>query len=196
MPDLIVMIGPLASGKAAVGSALSKLTGFRFLHNHQLAEASAAIFDWSTPPYREALADMCLLLFSKALAQPLLPNLIFTWVWKFNVDTDNKLMADLVLLFESKGQHVFFVELVASPEERIKREGTSLRLELKPIKQDVERARALHTEWNAKYLMNSEGAFPFPERHLIINTEQQSREESALMICRHFGFVFSSKRSF
>ena len=54
LSDLVVIIGPPASGKAAAGLALSQLTGFCFFHNHMTAEPAAALFGWGTEAYGEA----------------------------------------------------------------------------------------------------------------------------------------------
>jgi hypothetical protein len=187
MPDLIVIIGPPASGKAAVGLALSQSTGFRFFHNHMTAEPAAALFGWGTEAYGEAADEIRLSLLTRALAQPLMPSIIFTFFWVFDQAKDNCFVAKLVDLFEAKGQRVFFVELIASLETRVAREGTPLRLALKPSKHDVERAKAFHAEADAKYQMNSCNDFPYPARHVVINTEKQSPAESAEMVIRHFG---------
>jgi hypothetical protein len=192
MSDLIVIIGPPASGKAAVGFSLSQLTGFRFFHNHMTAEPVAALFGWGTELYGEVAAELRLSLFSKALAQPDTSSIIFTFVWGFDIPDDNRFMAQLVGLFESKGRRVFFVELIAGVEVRIAREGTPLRLSLKPSKQNVEFSRSLHVGLDSKYRMNSRNDFPYPARHIIIDTEKQPPAESALLICRHFGFAHAS----
>lgn len=189
MPDLVVILGPPASGKAAIGSALAELTGFRFFHNHMTAEPVAALFGWGTPLFGEAMAEVRLSLFSKALAQPQMPSIIFTFVWAFDMPEDHQFMAQLVELFRSKSRKVFFVELIASLQARVAREGTPLRLSLKPAKRDVERARAMLAVYDGKYRMNSNNDFPYPDSHLIVDTERHSPAESALLVARHFGLA-------
>ena len=189
MPNLITIIGPPASGKAAIGQSLAELTGFRLFHNHMTAEPAAALFGWGTPMCGEAATEVRLALLSKALNHPRQPDIIFTFVWAFDQAADNQFMARLVQLFESSAQQVFFVELTASKQARIEREGTPLRLSLKPAKQDVGRARALHDVVDAKHQMNSRGQFPYPDRHIIIDTERQSPVGSAQLIAQHFGFT-------
>lgn len=188
MPDLIVFVGPPASGKAAIGHALAGLSGFRLFHNHMTAEAAAALFGWATPAYAEAVEATRLMLLGKALDQADSSNIVFTYAWAFDFAADCAFVERLVNLFESAGRQVFFVELLASTEARIAREGTPLRLALKPAKRDVERARALHAEADARYQLNSNGAFPYPERYLLLDTERQPPDESALLVARHFGF--------
>jgi len=193
MPDLVVILGPPAAGKAAIGSALAEATGFRLFHNHMTAEAAAALFGWGTPLYGEAVAEIRLWLLSKALAEPSVPSIIFTYVWAFNLAEDHRFMSQLVELVEVRGRQIYFVELLASLPARIAREGTPLRLALKPTKHDVERARALHAELEGKYRMNSEQDFPYPSRHLIIDTESHPPARSAHLVARHFGFPLIGK---
>ena len=132
------------------------------------------------------------MLLSKALAQPNQPNIIFTFVWAFGDAEDHAFIAKLVTLFEAKGQTVFLVELLASVQARIQREGTPLRLALKPAKRDVARARALHLELEGRYQLSSLGQFPYPAQHFMVNTESQSPMESARLIAERFGFTDAS----
>jgi hypothetical protein len=189
MTDLVVVFGPPAVGKAAVGTALAALTGFRLFHNHMTAEPSAALFGWLTPAHMEATRHIRLALLSRALDQPDMGAVIFTFVWAFDLAEDNLFMAELVDLFEAKHRKVYFVELQASLEARIAREGTPLRLALKPAKHDVERARAMHREIEGKHRMNSGGDdFPYPERHMLVDTEACAPAEAAQLVCAHYGF--------
>jgi hypothetical protein len=187
--NLILIFGPPASGKAAIGTALSELTNYRLFHNHMTADAGAAIFGWGTPECSEAVQDIRLSLLSRAAEMKDLPNIIFTFVWAFGIAEDDGFIGKLVEAFESKGEKVYFVELLASLEARLAREGTALRVALKPSKRNVELSRAQHADYEGKYTLNSQGKFPYSERHLIIDTEKQIALESARQICRHYGFV-------
>jgi hypothetical protein len=189
MSDLLVIVGPPAAGKAAVGHAVARLTGFCLFHNHLTAEPAAALFGWGTLRQEEFATELRLLAFSRALEDPMIVGTIFTFVWGFDLAADNDFIADVVRIFESKKQRVFFVELLASLESRIAREGTPLRLSLKPSKHDVERARALHLELEGKYRLNSEGRFPYPDRHLIIDTDLHTPDEAARIIVERFGLM-------
>ena len=95
MPDLVVIVGPPASGKAAIGLALSELTGFRFFHNHMTAEPVAALFGWGTPAYGKVLADLRMSLLKQAIEQAGMPSIVFTFVWAFNLEEDSRIVAEL-----------------------------------------------------------------------------------------------------
>ena len=188
MPDLIVIAGPPASGKAAIGHALAELTGFRLFHNHLTADAAAALFGWGTPLYLESTAEMRLTLLKRALSEPDSPNIIFTFVWAFDLAEDRRFMAELAALFTDRGHRVFYVELLASLQTRLLREGTAFRVERKPAKRDVHAARKVLLDFEGRFRMNSSGDFPVPELHLLVDTEQQDPVASAELICRRFGF--------
>jgi hypothetical protein len=186
VPDLIVIFGPPAVGKAAVGHELAKLTGFRFFHNHLTAEPVAALFGWGAAPW--LLSQLRITLFTAAIAQPNMPSIIFTFVWALDLEGDGEFIQKVVALFEASGGQVFFVELVASLPARLEREGTPLRLSLKPSKHNVQSARALLVELEGKYKLNSTNDFPYPEHHLVLNTEQYSPLECAQRIAAHWCF--------
>lgn len=186
MPELIVITGPPASGKAAIGTALADLTGFRLFHNHMTGEPIAALFGWGTDEYNQVAMELRLFLFARALELQSPKGIIFTFVWAFNSESDHRFVADLVKLFDSRGRHVNFVELLAGQQTRIAREGTPLRLSLKPAHRDVQKARAMHADLDARYRMNSNGDFPYPHRHLVVDTERHSAHESAAIIQKHF----------
>ena len=186
MTDLVVILGPPASGKAAIGIALAELTGYRFLHNHMTADAVAALFDWETDDYREVAAEVRLLLLKKALEKQLEGGILFTFMWAFELESDNRFMDDVVALFALHGHRVCFVELLASRKAREGREGSPLRMSLKPAKRDVEGARELHAQIDAEHRTNSDGDFPYPDQHMIVDTEAMKPEAAALAIAQRF----------
>ncbi len=189
MASLIIIFGPPASGKAAIGAALSELTNFRLFHNHMTADVGAAIFGWSTPEFSETVSEMRLSLLSRAAEMKTLPNIIFTFVWAFGTTQDDEFIGKLVNIFEGHDEKVYFVELLASLDTRLAREGTAIRVALKPSKRNVEFSRTLNSLYEGKYILNSQSNFPFPQRHLIIDTEKQDAIESARQIGRYFGFT-------
>ncbi len=66
--------------------------------------------------------------------------MIFTFVWAFNQKEDWKMVDDIAGIFESNGGEVYFVELEAELEERLRRNKTPNRLEQKPSKRNVEQS--------------------------------------------------------
>jgi cytidylate kinase len=182
MPNLVVIFGPPASGKAAVGDALSSITGYRFFHNHLTTDAAAAIFGWDNERFPRVVLELRELLFREAAADPSIPGVIFTFVWGLNVAEDHQLMERVTSLFAGAGGQVLFVELLASLEARLAREGTPFRVGLKPAHRDVEAARARQVETAARYRMNTGGKLPLDYPHLIVDTEALAPEEAAAFI--------------
>lgn len=192
-PNLIVIVGPPASGKAAVGTELARITGYRSFHNHLTGECVASLFGWGTPEYSDVSSELRKFLLSKALAKKGSAGVIFTFVWAFDDDADNQFMAEIVEIAKAGHNKICFVELLASQEARIAREGTPLRLSLKPSKHDVAKARALHAVVDRRHRMNSKGDFRYPEHHLIIDTEQQQPSEAARLIVSRFALQVKSE---
>jgi hypothetical protein len=187
MAHLVVIFGPPASGKAAVGHALAAATGYRFFHNHLTADPAAALFGWGSERFERTVDAMRDLLFREAAADPTIPGVIFTFVWAFDLPADTALMAHVSDLFRAAGGAVSFVELRAGLAARLAREGTPFRLGLKPALRDAAAARLRQVEMDAKYRMNSDGTLPLDAPHLILDTEQMEPAEAAARICSAFG---------
>ena len=77
---------------------------------------------------------------------------------------------------------VSFVELTASLETRIEREGTDFRVGLKPAQRDVVAARTRQVEMAGKYRMNTEGKLPIKQPHFTLNTENYEPRVAAATI--------------
>ncbi len=171
-PDLCVLFGPPAVGKAAVGTELARQAGWRLFHNHLTVDPVAALLGWDHPRRDRITTDLRLTLFREALADGApLSTIAFTFVWGFDIDDDNAFMAQLKAMFETRGARVFFVELRAGLEARLAREGTPLRLALKPFKHDVPASRALLRQLEGQVRCVSDGDFPYPAQHLVLDTE-------------------------
>jgi hypothetical protein len=187
MPDLIVIFGPPAAGKAAIGHLLAERLGYRFFHNHLTADPAAALFGWTTPQFAEAVDEMRDLLFRKAAADPAIPGVVFTFVWGLDLPDDTALMEKAAGLFSAGAGRVFFVELLASLDARIAREGTPFRVRLKPNQADVAAARARQLEFASQYRMNTDGRLPIAYPHITIDTEAMTPPAAAAEIQRQLG---------
>ena len=54
MPNLVVLFGPPASGKVAIGDELATLTGCRFFHNHLTVDTEVLAPDLAAARIAEA----------------------------------------------------------------------------------------------------------------------------------------------
>jgi hypothetical protein len=179
MPNLVVIFGPPASGKAAVGHELATRTGYMFFHNHLTADPAAALFGWGTEKFGRMVGVTRELLFREAAADSSIPGVIFTFVWGLDLPDDTAFLRTVCSLFTDNGGQVIFIELLASLETRIAREGTPFRLGLKPAQRDVEAARARQLELEGKYVLNTDGKLPLDFPHFILDTESMSPTQAA-----------------
>jgi len=186
MANLVVIFGAPASGKAAIGHELAKITGYRFFHNHLTADPAAALFGWGTERFSKMVDAMRNLLFREASSDPEISGVIFTFVWGLDLPEDKTLMENTANIFTAGGGHVYFVELTATLETRIAREGTPFRVQLKPSQRDVEAARARQLVIDAKYRMNTNGSWPLQYPHIVLDTETMSPESAAKEIAQAF----------
>lgn len=192
MPHLVVIFGPPASGKAAIGAKVAEALGYRFFHNHLTANPVAALFGWVTPKFGEVVDEVRDLLFSHAANDPQIPGVVFTFVWAFNEPQDRATIERLAARFADAGGSVHFVELLASLEARIGREGTPFRRKHKPNQDDPAEAAERQRRFAVQYTMNSGGHLGLPYPHLIIDTEAVTEDEAAARITR---FVTAGSRA-
>jgi hypothetical protein len=186
MPNLITIFGPPAVGKAAVGHELAKLIGYRLFHNHLTVEPVAALLGWDFPRFGKVVEQLRLTLFRKAAGTATIPGVIFTFVWGLEIAEDRAFIDQLQPLFEASGGRTLFVELTADLDTRLAREGTPLRLSLKPSKRDVPASRQHLRDLHENYKLNTDGDFFYPDRHLVLNTQNMSATESAKAIAKYW----------
>lgn len=182
MPNLTVIFGPPASGKATVGNEVSRLTGYRLFHNHLTADPAAALFGWGTERFNRSVDAVREVLFREAATDQSLSGVIFTFVWALNVPEDTTTMERVASIFREAGGSVHFVELLADLPTRIEREGTPFRVTMKPSQRDVAAARARQVEIDSKYQMNTDGQLPLSYPHLVLDTQALGPEQVARKI--------------
>lgn len=82
-------------------------------------------------------------------------EMIFTYVWAFDLQLDWDYINHVVSIFESKGAAVYFVELEAELDERLERNKSPHRLEHKSKKRDIEWSEKNLKETMKKHRLNS-----------------------------------------
>lgn len=192
MPNLVVLFGPPAVGKAAIGHELSLLTGYRFFHNHLTADPAAALFGWGGDQFGRMVHAIREILLKEAAADAAIPGVIFTYVWDLDSEDECSTMETYANLFEAHGGKVSFVELTASLQRRIEREGTEFRLSLKPSHRDVEAAKARQVEMDARYRMNTHGKLPIRRNHIALDTEHCEPKAAAESIYKSLRLALHS----
>lgn len=186
MPQtLVIILGPPAVGKMAVGAELSALTGLPLFHNHVSIEAVLPVFDFGSPPFNRLVGGFRERMFAEVVESEL-PGLIFTYVWAFDQAGDRAFIDGLKALFESHGGRAVFVELWSDLDTRLERNRHPHRLSAKASKRDVEASSRRLIELDKRHRLTSDGDFPFPDHLLIDNTETPA-SEVARAIAEHFG---------
>lgn len=183
---LVVLFGPPAVGKMAVGRELAARTGLRLFHNHMAIEPVLELFDFGSPPFQRLVGEFRRRVFEEVAASDL-PGLVFTYVWALDEEGDRAFVERLREVFVERGGTVHFVELFATLEERLRRNRTPLRLEAKPSKRDVEASEARLIANEERYRMNTDGDFPWPQAHLRLDTTELTAAETAERIVEALG---------
>lgn len=184
---LVIVFGPPAVGKMTVGFELSKLTGLKLFHNHLTIEMVLNFFDYSTPPFNLLVGEFRRRIFEE-VAKSDLKGMIFTFVWAIDLKSEREYIESFCDIFREQNAEIYFVELEADFEERLKRNESEFRLEQKPSKRNIEGSKAnlIHHEKN--YQLNTDGDFFYTEHYLKINNTNLPAEAAARKIIEKFGF--------
>lgn len=181
---LLLLFGDAAVGKMTVGQELCKITDFRLFHNHMSIEPVLEVFGEFNGTvirnFREAVFEE----FAKTDKY----GLIFTFMWAFDCKEDWEYTAKIVDIFKKYNAEVYYVELFAPQEVRLKRNTTENRLKNKPSKRDIEFSnRLLIYDDNNHRMVSNDGEIPF-ENYIKIDNTDLSAEETARIIKDRFGF--------
>lgn len=168
---LILLFGPQAVGKMTVGQELEKITNLKLFHNHMTIELVSPFFNYSTQTGKKLVRIFREEIF-KEVAQSNLEGLIFTFLWYFDSKEDWDYTEKVVKIFRDNGAEIYFVELEADFDERIKRNKTEHRLKHKPSKKDIEWSENEVKKSNLEHRLNSiEGEIKEKNYIRINNTE-------------------------
>ena len=180
-PRLILIFGPAAVGKMTVGQELAKLTGFTLLYNHQIVDLVTELFPFGTPMFHRLARSFTLQLLEAAAESGL--GLILTHGLVFGNASARMIIDDWSAPCLNAGGQVFYVELTAPLECRLVRNETENRRRHKKTDWATpQRLREMET-WGR---WNSNGDFPYPDRHIVIDNATLEAHEAALMIQQRF----------
>jgi hypothetical protein len=189
--NFIWVVGPPAVGKMAVAMEISKKTGYRMLHNHGTIELLIPIFDYGTPKFNTLNNEFRKRIFEEVATSDLL-GFIFTYVTSFELDEEKEYMSRISSIFKDQGHEVYFVELYAPLDIRIKRNKTPLRLEAKPSKRNTTWSEESLISMNKKYphiTSSDEHPFFFQENYIKIDNSNLTKQETAEKIILEFNLT-------
>jgi shikimate kinase len=183
-PTLDAIIGPPAVGKMTVGQELARLTGFPLYHNHMVIDLLTPFFEFGSESFRRLVDLYREQFFDEVVRQCL--SVITTWGWDFDLPEDHEIMSRYIAPFLAADGDVWFVELAAPLATRLERNHTENRRAHKRMDwatDDVLR------DLDRQHRMNTSGDFPYPDRHLLLDTAPLEPAAAAEAICERFGLA-------
>jgi hypothetical protein len=132
---LLLIIGPPAVGKMAVGREIAARSDFRLFHNHHTIEPLVEVFGYGTAPFNVLNSEFRRRVIEEAARNDL--DLIFTLVWNLADPADITYVEQLVAPFDEAGGEIWVLELTADLETRLERNRGESRLAAKPTKRDL-----------------------------------------------------------
>lgn len=167
-----------------VGQELAKVTGLKLFHNHMTIELLEPLFGFSPELWK--LSTLFRKEIFKTVAESESEGLIFTYVWAFDEQEDWDFVDQTCEIFESRGAEIYFVELEADIDERLKRNKSPHRLAHKPTKRNVEWSENELQESMGKYRLSSDPGEIKRENYIKINNTKLSATEVARLISDRF----------
>ena len=182
----ILVFGPPAVGKMTVWQALERITDLKLFHNHMTIELVAPLFGYGTqsPIWTDLVNNFRIQIF-KAFAQTNNEWIIFSYVRDFDDADDRKFTQYICDIFHKQWGEIFFVELEANLEERLRRNITASRLYHKPSKRNTDRSEASLLEYE-DIRTNSKPNEIQEKNYIKINNSHMSPEDVAQYIKKTF----------
>src|SRR3954453_17289400 len=115
-PRLVFLYGPPAVGKLTVARAVAERSSFRLLHNHVTIDVVAKVLPFGTPTFWGAVGRLRQDLLECAAREEI--DLVYTYVFAPGDEPQVDWAADA---YEAVGGSVSFVQLVASPDDLLRR---------------------------------------------------------------------------
>ena len=181
----VMLIGPQVVWKMTVGQELEKITGLKLFHNHMTIELVSPFFSYGTEQGRKLVNSFRMQIFEE-VAKSDLEGLIFTWIWRFDLESEEEYYNTVTDIFRKQGAEIYLVELEAELEERIRRNETENRLNNKPTKRNVEWSKKDLIKGAKEYRLNSMPGEVKEKNYLRINNTNISAEEVAKIIKEKF----------
>jgi hypothetical protein len=185
-PVLLMLIGPPAVGKMTVGHEIAARTGLRLFHNHHTIDLVLRFFPFGSPAFRRLVGEFRRRVLEE-VAESDLPGLVFTYVCAFDQPGDLAAVEEWAEIFRARGRRVVFAELEAAQDERLRRNETEFRLAEKESKRDVAASRQRLLDDDARFQLNSRGAFDGRDDWLRLDTTALAAAEAAERIIARFG---------
>ena len=178
---MILIFGPQAVGKMTIGEHISEKMGLPLLHNHVTLDAIWPYIGWNKKTFE--LSDQLRLdMFDYISKDPDHPGLIFTFVWAFGREEDWAFVKKIKETFNQDHQELYFVELAADLDERLRRNQTENRLAKKPSKRNIDYSNHELLTSAEKNRLNSHPGEIKEQNYLKLDITNLSVDESSTEI--------------
>ena len=175
---LVILFGAAAVGKMTVGQELIKLINLRLFHSHIGIEPVVEIFGRRDIRTEERIRETIFEEFAKSD----LYGMIFTYFCNLNEPAAWTYFKSLIDIFEGNGAEIYFIELVAPQEIRLRRNGTENRLLNKPSKREIETSNARLIELdNIIRVVSHDGEIPYGNYVKIDNSDLMPDEVAQII---------------
>lgn len=179
---LLIIIGNTAVGKMTVGQELMKITGLRLFHNHMMIEPVIEIFG---NLQKSTVTRLREIIFEDFAASDNY-GMIFTFMWIFERQSSRDYIEHICDIFKNHNADIYFAELIATQEERLKRNHTENRLKNKASKRDIAISDYLFFEADNNHRCESEDGEITYENYIRIDNTDLPPEAAALIIKERF----------
>ena len=178
--SLVVLFGPPAVGKTAVGRELAMLTGFKLYHGHMTMDVISEFFAFGSPSFMRLHRLFSMQVLEEAAEQRM--SMIVTTGWHFGSHSDLAATMALAEPFLNRGGHGYYVELWAPIEVRVQRNDTQERRRSKKVDWSTEEyLRRLDTEFGRESPRRLDLDIPY----LALDTASMTAAEAAAAIADH-----------
>lgn len=178
---IILIFGPQAVGKMTIGEKVGDAFDLPLLHNHVTLDVIWPYIGWNKDTFR--LSDQIRMgIFEHIAKDDSHPGIIFTFVWAFDMQEDWDYIETIKEIFNKESHNIYFVELAADLDERIRRNTTEYRLEKKPSKRNIEFSHAELTNSAEKHRLNSHENEVQEDKYLKLDVTSLSAEESSQQV--------------
>eukprot|EP01102_Stenamoeba_stenopodia_P015781 TRINITY_DN5432_c0_g1_i1.p1 TRINITY_DN5432_c0_g1~~TRINITY_DN5432_c0_g1_i1.p1 ORF type:complete len:198 (-),score=53.72 TRINITY_DN5432_c0_g1_i1:166-759(-) len=189
---ILFIHGLAAVGKLTVAKELMKLLlggetqekKWRLFHNHLVVDLVASLFDFGTPNFVAARETCWLTLFERAMNDPTIEGLVFTFCFETTADEFPPKLLDLVKKHEPSTS-IHFIELVCDCDEMLQRVTSESRRGHKLADRDLYQKLL---EQNCIYSSSSPSSTSpvVLTNELVLDTTNTPPNETALKIHNHF----------
>lgn len=175
---VVLLFGPQAVGKMTIGEKVGQAFNLPLMHNHVTLDAIWPYIGWNEDTFRLS-HNLRMGIFEHIAKDETHPGIVFTFVWAFNLNSDWEAIEEVKQIFNESHHELYFVELAADLDERIKRNASEYRLEKKPSKRDLEHSHNELVNAAKKHRLNSNDGEINEQNYMKLDVTHISADEAS-----------------